>query len=153
MDLLRIPLETLGDSVVKGRGCEKCNNTGYLGRTGIFEIFVMNDDFRQIISSNYKESELMNLATSSGMRTLLEEGLMKVKTGITTIEELIRVIGPQIRYERKCDNCNLLIDAKFLFCPFCGAYMKGICKKCSLPLDDEWSVCPSCGTNKVTKGN
>jgi len=153
VDLLRIPAETLGDSVVKGRGCEKCNNTGYLGRTGIFEIFVMNDDFRQIISSNYKESELMRLAALSGMRTLMEEGLMKVKSGITTIEELIRVIGPQIRYERKCDNCDLMIDAKFLFCPFCGAYMKGLCKKCGLPLDDEWSVCPSCGTNKVVSDN
>ncbi|MEC4675322.1 MAG: ATPase, T2SS/T4P/T4SS family [Nitrospirota bacterium] len=151
--LLRIPVEMLGDSVVKGRGCEKCNETGYLGRTGIFEIFVMNDDFRQIISSNYKESELMSLAVSSGMKTLLEEGLIKVKTGITTIEELIRVIGPQTRYERKCDSCNQLIDAKFFFCPFCGAYMKGVCKKCSLPLDDEWSVCPSCGTHKVIKDN
>ncbi|KAF0143892.1 MAG: response regulator receiver [Nitrospirae bacterium] len=150
MDLLKIPVDSFNGNVFKGKGCEKCNNTGYMGRTGIFELFVMNDDFRHLISASYKESELIDIACSSGMKTLIEVGIEKVRTGETTLEELIRVIGPQTKYERKCEICQNIIDANFLFCPFCGSFKQNVCKHCKMPMEKDWVICPHCGRAKST---
>jgi type II secretory ATPase GspE/PulE/Tfp pilus assembly ATPase PilB-like protein/FixJ family two-component response regulator len=149
MELLKILPAMLEGDVYKGRGCEKCNDTGYLGRTGIFEVFVMNDDFRHLISSSYKESELINMARTSGMQTLIEDGIGKVKAGITTLEELIRVVGPQTRHERRCAKCRKTIDAKFLFCPYCGAFKQNVCTHCRMPLEKDWIICPFCGGSRT----
>jgi type II secretory ATPase GspE/PulE/Tfp pilus assembly ATPase PilB-like protein/FixJ family two-component response regulator len=150
LKVLKIP-ETTFDSVTIGKGCSRCNNTGYLGRTGIFEIFVMNDEFRQLIGSSYKESEIMNLARAGGMKTLIEDGIDKVRSGTTTLEELIRVIGPPTRYERQCEQCSRMIDIKFLFCPYCGVFKHNICHSCKMPLEEEWTTCPFCGKLKKDK--
>ncbi|GBD95312.1 MAG TPA: response regulator [Nitrospirae bacterium] len=148
LQLLKAPEDSIGEKTFSGKGCERCNDTGYLGRTGIFEIFIMNDDFRHIISSNYKESELMHMARISGMRTLVEDGIEKVKNGETTLEELIRVIGPQTKHERQCNNCKRTIDAKFIFCPYCGTFKQNFCRKCMIPLEEDWNICPLCGSAK-----
>jgi type II secretory ATPase GspE/PulE/Tfp pilus assembly ATPase PilB-like protein/FixJ family two-component response regulator len=145
LDLLRIPQGSLERSY-HGRGCGQCNNTGYQGRIGVFELFVMNDDFRHCISSNYKESELLEMARANGMKILVEDGIEKVRAGLTTLEELIRVIGPQTRFERRCQSCEKMIDAKFLFCPHCGVFRQNYCKFCKLPLEEIWLVCPFCGS-------
>ncbi len=145
LNLLKISRDALGDKTFRGKGCEKCNQTGYVGRTGIFEFFAMNDDFRHLISSNYKEAELVNAARASGMRTLIEASSEKVRRGETTLDEIVRVIGPQTRYERTCEKCAQMIDAKFLFCPFCGSFRHDVCKDCKMPLEADWNVCPFCG--------
>jgi len=149
--LLKIPAESLGENIYHGKGCERCNNTGYLGRTGIFEVFVMNDDFRHLISSNYKESGLIDMARASGMKTLIEDGIAKVGNGDTTLEELIRVVGPQTKHERKCEICQRMIDAKFLFCPYCGTFKQNVCSHCKLPMEKDWDICPFCGGSKIKK--
>lgn len=148
LQLLKVPDDLLGDKVFHGKGCDKCNNTGYLGRTGIFEVFTMNDDFRHLISGNYKEAELMNMARTSGMRTLIEDGIEKVLIGATTLEELVRVIGPQTKHERQCEHCQKMIDAKFVFCPYCGSFKQNFCKQCMIPLEKDWNSCPLCGSAK-----
>jgi type II secretory ATPase GspE/PulE/Tfp pilus assembly ATPase PilB-like protein len=150
LQLLRIPSHTFPGSVYKGKGCDRCNNTGYLDRLGVFEVFVMNDDFRQMINSNYKEGELLNLARGNGMLTLLEDGIEKVRLGETTLDELVRVIGPQSSLERQCGSCQRMIEAKFLFCPFCGAFRQNCCRQCKIPLEEEWSSCPACGTARYS---
>ncbi len=146
--LLNIPDDSPGDKTFSGKGCERCNNTGYMGRTGLFEVFIMNDDFRHLISGGYKESELMNMSRLSGMRTLVEDGIEKVKNGETTLEELVRVIGPQTKHERRCNDCRRTIDAKFLFCPYCGSFKQNFCRQCMLPLEKDWNICPVCGSAK-----
>lgn len=148
LQLLRVAPDSLGHVTWYGKGCSHCNNTGFKGRIGIFELFVMNDDFRHFVSSNYKESELFDMARANGMRMLLEDGLEKVKRGLTTIDELLRVIGPQTKFERKCGNCNHMIDAKFLFCPYCGFFRQNYCRNCKLPLEEDWISCPLCGKAK-----
>jgi len=145
---LKIPPGVMGGSVSKGKGCEKCNNSGYRGRVGIFELFVMTEDYRQMISSSYRESELLQLAKTEGMRTLVEDGVEKVRAGQTTLEELLRVLGPQTGNERSCDGCQRLIDPKYVFCPFCGTFRSNYCHSCKLPLDEEWIRCPLCGVHK-----
>ncbi|HBA86760.1 MAG TPA: secretion system protein E [Geobacter sp.] len=147
MELLRVPAGFLHE-VTRGKGCDQCNKTGYHGRTGIYELFTMNEDFRHFISTAYKETELLEMARANGMRTLIEDGLEKVRLGMTTLEELLRVMGPQLVYQRHCDSCDRVIDAKFLFCPFCGSFRQNFCKICKVQLEHEWQNCPHCGTAK-----
>jgi type II secretory ATPase GspE/PulE/Tfp pilus assembly ATPase PilB-like protein/FixJ family two-component response regulator len=151
LELLRLSPNHFGAGVTVGQGCHQCNNTGYRGRIGVYEMFVMNDDFRHLIGSDYHESELLNLARTNGMKTLLEDGLEKVQRGWTTLEEVLRVVGPTIRMERICEACAKSIDSKFLFCPHCGSFRHNCCKSCRMPLEDGWANCPFCGTGREVK--
>ncbi len=90
---------------------------------------------------------------TSGMRTLIEDGIEKVKSGETTLEELIRVIGPQTKHERQCDNCNRTIGAKFVFCPYCETFKQNFCRQCMIPLEEDWNICPLCGLSKFNGHN
>ena len=148
LQLLKVPAELVGAKVYKGKGCSRCNETGYQGRTGLFEFFVMNDDFRHIISTDYKEAELVKMARLGGMSTLIEDGISKVVMGETTLDEIVRVVGAQTRYERQCETCHKLIEVNFLFCPYCGVFKENICTNCRLPLEEEWQLCPACGKKR-----
>ncbi|MCX7590344.1 MAG: GspE/PulE family protein, partial [Kiritimatiellae bacterium] len=75
----------------KGRGCRKCALTGYYGRRGIFEIFVVTDEIQHMIFEKVSAVELRARARADGMRTLREDGLRKVVAGITTLEEVMSV--------------------------------------------------------------
>jgi len=73
----------------KGRGCDRCRGTGYRGRAGIFEIFTVNDEIRHLINENAPVSKIRQRARDLGMRTLREDGIRKVASGMTTPEEVI----------------------------------------------------------------
>jgi general secretion pathway protein E len=73
-----------------GVGCETCSYTGYLGRTGIFEILVINDTIRALVLKGASSSEIRAAAISEGMITLLKDGMLKVQLGITTPAEILR---------------------------------------------------------------
>ena len=75
----------------KGKGCKLCRNTGYRGRIGIFELMVMDDSLREIALQRVPVSELRKVCRKMGMKSLREAGMEKVKEGITTLEEVIRV--------------------------------------------------------------
>jgi general secretion pathway protein E len=77
----------------RGKGCQQCRGTGYLGRCGIFEIFAMSDKIRKQISGGSAETEIRQTARQEGMTTLKEDAWCKVKSGITTPEEALRVTG------------------------------------------------------------
>lgn len=76
----------------KGAGCKFCDNTGYKGRTGIFEIMVLNDEIRELALSRASSDQLHHAAIRSGMVPMKDDGLMKVLDGQTTIEEIARVL-------------------------------------------------------------
>ena len=73
-----------------GSGCKSCANTGYQGRTGIFEIFSMSDDMRMKLLNGNTAAELRNQAVEEKMVSLLRDGMLKVKAGITTTSEVLR---------------------------------------------------------------
>ncbi|MEO0131194.1 MAG: type II secretion system ATPase GspE [candidate division WOR-3 bacterium] len=75
----------------RGKGCEECNNTGYRGRTGVFELLIVDDTIREMILKNRSANEINQIAVSKGMKTMRDDGFEKVKKGITTIEEVLRV--------------------------------------------------------------
>jgi general secretion pathway protein E len=78
-------------SLYRGTGCEKCDFTGYYGRTGIYELFVVDDDIRKLILKNADSNLMRDVAREHGMRTLIEDGIEKIKAGTTTLNELLRV--------------------------------------------------------------
>jgi len=133
-----------GHSYAAG-GCARCQQSGYNGRLGLFEIFVMSEDFRHAISDGYRESLLLKAARLAGMKTLLEDGLEKVLAGETSLDELLRVIGPQWRNERLCHQCGRNIDLKHLYCPYCGVFKQHHCLRCQAPMEEDWNGCVQCG--------
>ena len=73
-----------------GAGCEKCNNTGYKGRVGLYEVMEVTDELRELVLVGASALELRRKAIDEGMITLRQSGLIKVKAGFTTIEEVAR---------------------------------------------------------------
>ncbi|HSM17609.1 MAG TPA: GspE/PulE family protein [Gemmatimonadales bacterium] len=78
---------------LRGRGCERCRGTGFLGRIGLFELLVMTDDTRQALLAGPDLGGLRDTAQRQGMTTLMQDGWLKVQAGITTVEEVLRVVG------------------------------------------------------------
>jgi len=90
MRALRIEPGQLRDAqVMRGKGCERCRGTGYKGRIGIFEIFVIDDEVRHMINKRSATLSLRQRAREFGMRTLREDGIRKVFAGLTSAEEVI----------------------------------------------------------------
>ncbi|MGH7556256.1 MAG: GspE/PulE family protein [Gemmatimonadota bacterium] len=79
----------------RGTGCEACDATGYRGRTGIFELLLVDEAIRQAIADHAPVDRLRALALEGGMRTLREDGLRKAREGVTTVEEVLRVTGEE----------------------------------------------------------
>jgi type IV pilus assembly protein PilB len=74
----------------RGKGCEKCNNTGYKGRVGLYEVMEITEEIRELVLVGASALELRRKAVEEGMLTLRASGLRKVKDGVTTIEEIVR---------------------------------------------------------------
>ena len=77
-------------SQTRGKGCEKCNNTGYKGRVGLYEVMEVTEELRELILVGASSLELRRKAVEEGMLTLRMSGLRKVKEGVTTIDEVVR---------------------------------------------------------------
>jgi len=75
----------------RGKGCKRCNNTGYKGRIGIYEVMENSEDIASLISKNAEPDLIYKQAKANGMLTMVEDGFIKTKNGITTIEEVMRV--------------------------------------------------------------
>jgi type II secretory ATPase GspE/PulE/Tfp pilus assembly ATPase PilB-like protein len=79
-------------NLYRGKGCKLCAQTGYYGRIGIFEILTMTDELRELIVKRASNAEINRVAVASGMTTMLEDGLEKVVAGLTTLEEVLRIV-------------------------------------------------------------
>jgi general secretion pathway protein E/type IV pilus assembly protein PilB len=87
---LSIEASQLGEaSVMRPVGCERCRQTGYKGRIGIFEIFEIDDEVRHMVNNRASTMVLCQRARALGMRTLREDGVRKVLAGLTSAEEVI----------------------------------------------------------------
>jgi general secretion pathway protein E len=88
----RLDVEALGLSRVwKGAGCAECRGTGYRGRTGVYELLVMDNDLRLEVQRRRGSEELRGMAVEKGMRTLLDDGVRAAREGVTTLDEVLRV--------------------------------------------------------------
>ncbi len=144
-----------GDAIhtQRGTGCRKCNNSGYKGRLGIFEIFLVDSEMRRMLRSDASEAELMRCARQSGMTTLLEDAIQKIDSGLTTCEEVLRVFGPQNTIEIPCLNCKSILEERYPYCPFCSAPVTRLCQQCGKFMADDWLFCPHCRQIADTTGD
>jgi type II secretory ATPase GspE/PulE/Tfp pilus assembly ATPase PilB-like protein len=88
----RIDIARLGlERVWMGEGCDECRGTGYRGRTGVYELLVMDNELRLEVQRRRGSEELREMAIAKGMRTLLEDGARAARAGVTSIDEILRV--------------------------------------------------------------
>src|SRR3977135_255473 len=88
---LNVSLDDLkGRQFFYGEGCDKCNNLGFKGRTGLYEILVMNDDIRDMVSRGASTDAIRNYTRKQGTSSLRDSGLRALFSGITTLDEVVR---------------------------------------------------------------
>jgi type II secretory ATPase GspE/PulE/Tfp pilus assembly ATPase PilB-like protein len=81
----------VGGQSFRGKGCDRCRKTGYSGRLGIYELLVMDDSLRDLVTGNPDVTQLRKLCRERGLVTLREDGIQKVMKGLTTVDEILRV--------------------------------------------------------------
>ena len=97
-----IPTESMSDFkgiLWRGKGCSKCKRTGYMGRVGVYELLVIDDVIRQAVIKSVDGPTLKRIAEKTGMRGLRQDCIEKVAQGVTTIDEMLRVVFTQTGYE------------------------------------------------------
>ena len=132
-------------------GCDHCNQTGYRGRVGIYEIMVVSDELRRTIAQVGAEARVREAALAAGMISLGEDGLLKVKAGVTTPQELLRVVTEVRHTQARCPACGEGVSADFTVCPNCGQHVGGGCPHCGKPVKPEWKFCPFCAKSTETR--
>jgi type IV pilus assembly protein PilB len=129
----------------RGRGCPHCRQTGYMGRTGIFEVLEINDHVRSLVLRGATDAAIRVAATEGGMRSIGEDGLQKVMAGITTLDEVARVVYLEEQSARMCPSCKSILSSEFEYCPSCGDFVGEHCEKCRRRLSVRWRFCAFCG--------
>ncbi len=90
--LAKFKIENSNFKLWRGKGCINCNNTGYRGRIGLFEVLEMSDEIEELVLNSATVSEINEKAVEQKMLTIEQDGLQKVLSGITTIDEIWRVV-------------------------------------------------------------
>src|SRR5207248_11130303 len=98
-------------------GCEHCVS-GYKGRIGIYEVMVMNDELRELVAQGATKAMLRYSAKQAGMMTLKEYALRCINWGLTSFEELLRVIYTNEGREKFCSTCRNIVGEECLKCPY-----------------------------------
>jgi type IV pilus assembly protein PilB len=101
-------------------GCDDCDLTGYKGRIGIYEMLVLDDSIRSAIRDGGRTDTICGLARASGMRFMHEYALEHILQGLTTLEEVQRVVPLEQVSAAHCSSCLRELSSSFVFCPYCG---------------------------------
>ncbi len=130
----------------KGAGCEDCNHTGYRGRTGVYEVLTIDPGIRELIAGDASEEAIGKAAQDTGMKYMSEDALEKVNQGITSMDELLRVLYVRNDEEMSlCPNCNKAVRQDSQSCPFCEYILVNKCPSCGAARELRWTYCPYCG--------
>jgi hypothetical protein len=136
--------EAATSTLFHAAGCEHCHNTGYRGRIGIYEVMPVTDGVRRLIVQQDAGAQLRAAAVAAGMQSLAEDGMLKVKAGLTTFEELLRVVTEVRADTGVCGECGESVEADFVACPACGHAVNDGCGRCGRLLRAGWIYCPYC---------
>ncbi len=134
-----------GLTLHRGRGCPACHQSGYFGRTGIFELLEVSDPVRTLINQRAPDGAIRLSAIEGGMRTMAENGLQLVLGGVTTLEEVTRVVYLEEQSARVCQGCGTVLSTEFEYCPSCGDYVGEHCERCRRRVNVRWRFCAFCG--------
>jgi general secretion pathway protein E len=102
-------------------GCSECNDSGYKGRVGVYEILFVNERMREAIQSGASADDIFQIARSGGLKRMQEEALDIARKGQTSLEEAFRVFTFESAPSVHCLSCSRDLSAGFLYCPHCGA--------------------------------
>ncbi|MFZ3212191.1 MAG: ATPase, T2SS/T4P/T4SS family [Terriglobales bacterium] len=102
-------------------GCKECDQSGYRGRIGVYEMLVLDEVIKNAIASGSRDDQIRSLARSLGMKFMDQDALDKVTEGVTTLEEVMRVVPfEEVSSASRCVECRKNLVAEFAFCPYCG---------------------------------
>jgi type II secretory ATPase GspE/PulE/Tfp pilus assembly ATPase PilB-like protein len=102
-------------------GCVKCDHTGYKGRVGIYELLRFDESIKNVIRTGGNIDQIREIARSCGMRSMQDDAIDKLLGGVTSIEEVLRVVPMDSVASVECHKCSHRIYSSFKFCPNCGA--------------------------------
>jgi len=142
--LEKIKMENPDMVFYKGKGCATCAQSGYAGRLGLYEILRLTPTIKELIHRKASENELRKTAGLAGTRFLLEDAMEKVRLGVTTLEEVLRVIQLQEEEIVRCPKCSSFINMDFSSCPYCLYALKNLCSSCGQEMKLDWKICPYC---------
>ncbi len=147
---LRLQLNQKGWPIFKqGKGCENCNNTGFKGRVGVYEVMRMNDEIRELVSTGSSTAMIRYAAKQAGMVPLKDYSLRLVGLGYTTAEEVVRVTFSDTSGEDTlCPRCRNPVGDDFIKCPFCQHELRQSCSRCGTLQEEGWTSCPKCGLSQ-----
>jgi type IV pilus assembly protein PilB len=106
-------------------GCDECDLTGYKGRIGIYEMLAFNDSIRSAVREGGRNDEIRALAQRNGMRLMHEYALDRVQEGLTTLDEVQRVVPIEQSPTTNCPSCRRVLSGSYVFCPHCGEKTPG----------------------------
>ena len=133
-----------------GVGCAACRKLGYAGREAVFEVMPITPAMAKLVESKASESVLRLQARQDGMTALGEQAIRKVVEGVTTVEEVLRVVDVGLD-ANTCPTCDRQVEDTFAVCPHCSTPLRTRCLNCNTALQKEWSTCPYCGAPSATQ--
>jgi hypothetical protein len=142
--LERIGLTDQGVEFYRGKGCSDCGGSGYSGRLGLYEVLPFTPEVQEAIDLKLTGEALLKVARSAGMRLLVEDGVEKIKKGLTTVEEVLRVVTVGELAPVACPDCGSPIRAGSSECPKCKKSLRRVCESCKQELQSDWKMCPKC---------
>jgi len=150
--LERIGMVDSGVQFLRGKGCPDCGGSGYSGRLGLYEVLPFTPEVQDAVEQKLIGEPLLKVAKAAGMRLLVEDGMEKIRKGLTTIEEVLRVVTVSEQAPTACPSCGTLIRAGSTECPQCDKSTRRVCDSCQQELQSEWKVCPYCSVPVIETG-
>ncbi|HVO89108.1 MAG TPA: ATPase, T2SS/T4P/T4SS family [Casimicrobiaceae bacterium] len=128
----------------RGTGCSACRNAGFAGRVAVFEVMPITRRMVSLIEAKASDASLRVLAREEGMRLLADDAMQRACDGLTTFEEVVRVVD--VSDDRKsCPSCRRTVEEAYAVCPHCATPLQSNCTSCGNRFDKDWQVCPFCG--------
>jgi type II secretory ATPase GspE/PulE/Tfp pilus assembly ATPase PilB-like protein len=118
--LARIGWADPPDRIAWPNGCDACDRTGFKGRVGIYELLVIDESIRSILRGAYKPELVRAAARAAGMRRMQEDALEKLQAGMTSLEEINRVVPMEFAVKSAGEPCGHNLPASYRYCPYCG---------------------------------
>ncbi len=147
----RAILERPETEFYRPEGCNNCE-LGYKGRSSVHEIIIVTPSIRDLIIQGAPDKRIAQEARKEGMKTLREDGLLKVADGLSTFEEVLRLTYSELDVEAKCPHCNAPIEKGFQICPNCHKELRlHSCENCGKELEVFWDICPYCRTERRSR--
>jgi type II secretory ATPase GspE/PulE/Tfp pilus assembly ATPase PilB-like protein len=129
----------------RGRGCKDCHQTEFKGRVGLYETLKMTAPVCAAINRKASEVEITEAAALSGFTSLLEDARNKIRAGITTPDEVLRVIQLRDSDRNYCPRCSRPMTGVAGTCPSCSEPSDFVCVGCGAEVSPDWQFCPRCG--------